>query len=241
MGPNFTAGMLSVLDPTGRVLPARPSVQSATSRTFDEGVEALIAALSVVEAEEEKASEGGARGISDTHRPLSKLRITAVTGSFLCAVSTLVLCTIAMASDTAWPLIAVSAISASATLAIALFFAVLRWTLARQALALKNAQAMRAVLRQMAESKVADLETKQLLRLSQDNPELANAILGEIMTEYTDAEQSPGRHSSQGDGRGISVEHLMQAASVNHVVARTLRRLASDVSEARTSDVSEAR
>lgn len=166
--------------------------------------------------------------------------MAAVTASFLCAVSTLVLCIIAIASDTAWPLIAVSAISAGATIAIVLFFGVLRWTLNRQALELQTRHRMRAVLREMAEAKVSAMEVGRLLRLSQHNPKLANAILVEIMTEYTDAEHSPDQLPGQIDGGGISVDRLMQTASANHVVVRTLRRLASDVSEARSSDVSEA-
>ncbi|MGW1072871.1 hypothetical protein [Streptomyces sp. NPDC002537] len=174
------------------------------------------------------------------HPELTRLRIAAVAGSFLSAVSTLGFCTLAFASDAEWPLIGVWAVSAAATLAILAFFTALRRSLVKQAMRLQVSHEMFcAALRGMAEEQVLDLEAKQLLRHSQDDPELANAILAGIVREYTDAEQSAGRSAEPDRGHTFSVlvDKVTKPANQDHLIARTLRRLASDVD----ADVSEAR
>ncbi|MFI6336815.1 hypothetical protein [Streptomyces sp. NPDC050535] len=220
--------MRSVLDPTGQVLAARPNACSQRPRSFDEGVEALLEALpEPALLDSETRARVRRMGADVEYQGLSKLRLAAVTVSFVSTVSTFAFCTVAIAVNSSWPLLVIGTLSASATLAISAFFIALRWTLTRRR------EAMRAALRCMAHARISDLEDQQLLRRSRDDPELASAILVEIMTEYTDAVQSQDSGSPTVHSRSISVDRLMRTAGQNHVVAQALRRLASDVSEAR--------
>ncbi|MCH5676814.1 hypothetical protein [Streptomyces gilvus] len=153
--------------------------------------------------------------------------------SFFSAVSTFVFCTLALFIKSSWPLLVISAISASATIAIGVFFIALRWTLVQRQRSLHSRLAMGALLRDMAEARVSALEEQKLLRRSDEDPELASAILAEIMTEYTDAARSQDPSAPTIRRHGFSVDRVLRNTGQNHVVARALKRLASDVSEAR--------
>ncbi len=238
----FAVGVRSLIDPEGQSFPARSAPRVTRPRPFGEGTGALISALRKEEARQiTGTAPAGHQEELGRHPELTRLRIAAVTGSFLSAVSTLAFCTLAFASHAQWPLIGVWAVSAGATLAILAFFTALRRALAKQrAHQLRISRSMLcATLRGMAEEQVLDLEAKQLLRRSQDDPELANAILAGIVREYTDAEQSAEQHSELGRHHTFSVlvDKVTNPANQDHLIARTLRRLASDVD----ADVSEAR
>lgn len=238
----FAVGVRSLTDPTGRSFPARSAPRVTRPRPFDKGTGALLSALRQEEGQWiSGTAPTAAKGELGRHPELTRLRIAAVTGSFLSAVSTLAFCTLAYASHAEWPLIGVWAMSAGATLAILLFFTALRRALAKQREhELQVSRSMFcAALRGMAEDQVLNLEAKQLLRRSQDDPELANAILAGIVREYTDAEQSAEKHTELGRHHKIAVlvGKVTNPANQDHLIARTLRRLASDVDV----DVSEAR
>ncbi|ARZ69936.1 hypothetical protein SMD11_4330 [Streptomyces albireticuli] len=159
----------------------------------------------------------------------------AVAGSFLSAVSTLGFCSLAFASDAKWPLIGVCTVSAAATAAILIFYAALRRSVARRALRLQTAPPMKDTLRGMAAEHVSNLEAARLLRCSERDPQLADAILVEIVREYTDAERSrtsPPAEVQPERQRTFSslVGNAAKPAHQNHLITRTLRRIASDVS-----------
>ncbi|MCC3770017.1 hypothetical protein [Streptomyces sp. UNOC14_S4] len=233
--------MRSPIDPTGQSFPARSAPRVARLRTFDNRAGELISALRRAEAERAGKAGRGRRRKNGTGRPdLTRLRIAAVTGSFLSAVSSLGFCTLAFASHAEWPLIGVWTVSAIATATILAFFTALRRSLARHALELHAAHtAFCAALRGMAEEQVLNLEATHLLRDSRDDPELTNAILTGIVHEYTDAERSsaPDEEVDRQHKFSALVGKATKPANQNHPIARTLRRLASDVS----ADVSEAR
>ncbi|WP_221504915.1 hypothetical protein [Streptomyces eurocidicus] len=228
--------MLSVLEPPDQKNSDPEGSRITRARSFDEGAAALIAAL---QDERGKQTTEAVRtrhgGDSERNPDLTRLRLVAVTGSFLSAVSTLGFCSLAFASDAKWPLIGVCTVSAAATAAILIFYTALRRSVARRALLLQTAPPMNATLQSMAAEHVSNMEAARLLRCSEDNPQLADAILVEIIREYTDAERSrtsPPAEVPSERRRAFSslVGNAVKPAHQNHLITRTLRRIASDVS-----------
>ncbi|WP_157968681.1 hypothetical protein [Streptomyces geranii] len=224
---SLLTGILAVLDPTTRVVPARSCPTTAPPRSFTEGAEALIAELDRLPP-------------PDTAEPadhLPGLRLAAVRVSFISALIT-VACLPALALDIEWPLIFVAAASLAATLLIVLFLAGLYRSIARrEALEQLHHQHMKDLLASMARQRVADLEDRELIERSKNNPELTSAILATIMTEYTDAElpaAMPRERSSA--SRTLSLSRVLAVAGPHHPLARVLRRLASDVKMTDTSE-----
>ncbi|MFE0046996.1 hypothetical protein [Streptomyces albireticuli] len=211
-------------------------------RSFDEGAAALIAALREEEGKQiAEAASARQRDDAERNPDLTRLRLVAVAGSFLSAVSTLGFCSLAFASDAKWPLIGVCTVSAAATAAILIFYAALRRSVARRALRLQTAPPMAVTLRGMAAEHVSNLEATRLLRCSEHDPQLTDAILVEIVREYTDAERSrtsppvgasPPTEVRAERQRTFSslVGNAAKPAHQNHLITRTLRRIASDVS-----------
>lgn len=231
----FALGVLSVLEPPDQKNSDPEGSRITRARSFDEGAAALISAL-----QDERGKQTGAAGTrhgGDTERnpDLTRLRLVAVTGSFLSAVSTLGFCSLAFASDAKWPLIGVCTVSAAATAAILIFYTALRRSVTRRALRLQAATPMKATLHSMAAEHVSNMEATHLLRCSEANPQLADAILVEIVREYTDAERSrtsPPAEVPPQRRRTFSsvVDNAAKPAHQNHLITRTLRRIASDVS-----------
>ncbi|MFJ9613472.1 hypothetical protein [Streptomyces noursei] len=230
---NLGTGVRAVLDPTGKVFPARAENLGFEVRPFDEGVDALISAL---DAENDHSLQEATDSKPRVHRfeasvSLSRLRIVAVTASFLSAVLTSALGLISLASGTHWPVAVISAVSVVATFGIGAFFAALQRSLRQKERDLHHRETalIREALKRMTENQVESLETKSLIRRSQEDPELASALLMEIVSEYDE-----GGHSNLSTPHSpkVSVEQVMKTASKDHPVAKILRRLAADVQEA---------
>lgn len=230
---NFGNGARAVLDPTGKMLPARASNSDLEVRPFDEGVKALISALDVEAESSEPARVSRHVQWLGTSMSLSRLRLVAVTASFLSAVLTSALGLVSLASGTNWPVAVISASSVLATVGIAAFFAALQHSLRQKERELhyRDNELMRDAFKRMAESRVESLEARSLIRRSKGDPELASALLIEIVSEYN---KSEGEHDPGSGSRSpkVSVEQVMKTASDDHPVVQMLRRLASDVQEA---------
>ncbi|CAM5434684.1 hypothetical protein [Streptomyces pilosus] len=228
-------GARAVLDPTGKALPARAADTDFDVRPFNEGVEALIAALDAEESSPvEPERRPGLRKRPEPSLSLSRLRLVAVTASFLSAVLTSTLGLLSLASGTNWPVAVLSTSSVLATLGIAAFFTALQRSLKQKQRALHSraveVEDVHEALRRMAEHQVESLEARSLIRRSKGDPELAHALLMEIISEY---EVGRERHlASAGHSPKMSVEQVMKTASEDHPVVQMLRRLASDVQEA---------
>ncbi|MGI5402933.1 hypothetical protein ACQEVG_26475 [Streptomyces sp. CA-135486] len=233
---NFGIGARALLDPTGTVLPARAKSRQIDLRSFDDGVEALISALD----SEDSSRLALAMKSEDTLRSfgvlpnLSSLRLVAVTGSFLSAVLTSVLGALALVSGTSWPIAVISVSSAVATLGIGVFFVALQHSLRQKARSLheRELELVREAVQRMAKSQVEALEARGLIKRSKGDPELAGALLMEIVSEYNE-EKSSGITAPEFHSPAVTVEQVMSTASEDHPVVRMLRRLASDVQEAR--------
>ncbi|MFF8637450.1 hypothetical protein ACF052_24950 [Streptomyces pilosus] len=236
---NLAIGARAVLDPTGKTLPARAADTDFDVRPFDEGVDALIAALdaeesSPVEPERHPVLRKRPEPFLSPSLSLSRLRLVAVTASFLSAVLTSTLGLLSLASGTNWPVAVLSTSSVLATLGIAAFFTALQRSLKQKQRALHSraveVEDVHEALRRMAEHQVESLEARSLIRRSKGDPELAHALLMEIISEY---EVGRERHlASAGHSPKMSVEQVMKTASEDHPVVQMLRRLASDVQEA---------
>ncbi|MEU6810886.1 hypothetical protein ABZ920_18240 [Streptomyces sp. NPDC046831] len=232
---NIGTGARAVLDPTGKALPARAAHSDFEVRSFDEGVHALISALDAERDSPPEPAEGSrpwARRLGP-RLSLSRLRIVAVTASFLSAVLTSALGLVSLASGTNWPVAVISASSVVATVGIGAFFAALQYSLRQKERELhhRDLDLMRKALMRMAENQVQSLEANSLIRRSKGDPELASALLIEILSEYDEG----GRRSllvSEAHSPHFSVEQVMKTASEDHPVVRMLRRLAADVQEA---------
>ncbi|MFF7446108.1 MULTISPECIES: hypothetical protein [unclassified Streptomyces] len=221
--------MFAILDPSARVLPARPPRTTVTPRNFTEGAEALLAELDRLPATE-------ATAVPDD---LPVLRIATVRVSFVSAVLT-ALCVPPLAFGIEWPLIVVATASIAATSLIISFFAGLRRSISRRATQQQlHHHHMKELLEGLARERVADLEDRELIERSKNSPELTSAILATIVTEYADAEQPAEAHAAKAGGRerSLSLARVMAVAGPQHPLARVLRRLASDVT---TTDTSEA-
>ncbi|KNB51532.1 hypothetical protein [Streptomyces caatingaensis] len=226
--------MRSIFDPTGQTLLARRCSGPCAPQSVEDDIKEFLAIL--------RDEEGGPGQVTDAaarerfslelggRSGLARLRIAAVVCSFLSAVSSLGLCAFAFVSHAEWPLFAVCTVSSGATVMIAAFLAALRRWLNRQTTQLRMIRQVEAALQDMAERKIADLETRQILRISQDDPELAKAILVGIVSEYADAEKASGQGGEM-DGSGTFSRFVDVTAKgdSNHLIARTLHRLVADV------------
>lgn len=226
---NLLVGMLAVLDPTGKVLPATPRRTPVTPRSLTDGAEALLAELDKLPA------------VETTELPddLPVLRVVTVRASFVSAVLT-VLCVPPLAFGIEWLLIVVAVASLAATSLVIFFFAGLRRSIARRASQQQQHQLhMKELLEGLARGRVAELEDHELIQRSKNSPELTSAILATIVTEYADAEQ-PAEVSAakrSGPARSRALARLLAVAGPQHPLARGLRKLASDVTMTDTSEV----
>ncbi|MEV5270982.1 hypothetical protein ACIG5C_20815 [Streptomyces werraensis] len=231
---NFGAGARAVLDPTGRIFPARAADHGMAVRSFHEGVESLISALDAeTDRSRRSASElTGHKTHVEVSRSLSRLRLVAVTTSFLSAVLTSALGLVSLASGTDWPVAVISACSVLATVGIGAFFTALQRSLKQKERELHHRETamIRETLKRMAENQVDSLEAASLIRRSRVDPALASALFMEIVSEYDES----GRNSPiVSHSPKVSVEQVMKTASEDHPVVKILRRLAADVQEAR--------
>ncbi|MER5504188.1 hypothetical protein ABT052_02550 [Streptomyces sp. NPDC002766] len=156
-----------------------------------------------------------------------------MTASFVSAGLTSALGLISLASGTSWPVAVISASSVLATVGIGAFFTALQRSLKRKEreLQYRDIELMREALKRMAENQVESLEARSLIRRSEGDPELANALLMEIISEYHEVGRK-NRLAVEAHAPKVSVEQVMKTASEHHPVVQMLRRLASDVQEA---------
>ncbi|MFD7110998.1 hypothetical protein ACFWAF_12470 [Streptomyces microflavus] len=218
------AGALSVLDPTGAVLPAHGASTEGGS-SLSERLVALNTALgAIADSPPSSLSLEAAKA----QKKLSSLRLAAVMGSFFSAALSAVLAVFSLAADTRWPVLVISLLSVFASVAITAFLGALRLSLARR----MRHDSLYAEFQRLASQRVWDLETARLVRLSETNPDAARTLLLQIVTEYEQATKV--RSGAQNVKREpVTARQLMQTAGPSNPVRKTLTMMVSDLQERR--------